>query len=340
VYGFILHVQQMQSMNELIKVKHMFISIWICTAFFVNGLQAQTVEPKPILLADPTVFYHEGVYYLYGTGSNSNTGFEVYTSNDLIKWEGPKGKNEGMALKKGDAYGDKGFWAPQVFHYNNRFYMAYTANENIAIAESESPLGPFVQQKIAKLDASVKQIDPYVFFDSDGKIYLYHVRLQEGNRLFVAELNKDLKSIKPETLKECITASDVWENTQNVSWPVAEGPTVLKINNRYYFFYSANDFRNPDYAVGYAVSETPYGPWKKSDSNPILCRKIIGVNGSGHGDFFIDKDGGLMYVFHSHQSETSVSPRRTALIKADLVKDGKWELKVVMDDKSFYFLKK
>ena len=47
--------------------------------------------------------------------------------------------------------------------------MAYVANENIAIAESKSPLGPFTQKIKQPLAAPVKQIDPFVFIDSDGK---------------------------------------------------------------------------------------------------------------------------------------------------------------------------
>ena len=87
--------------------------------------------------------------------------------------------------------------------------------------------------------------------------------------IYVAELNDDLMSIKPGTLTKATLAGEEWENTARVEWPVTEGPTVLKKNNRYYLLYSANDFRNPDYAVGYAVSESPLGPWKKAEGNPI-----------------------------------------------------------------------
>ncbi|MEJ7676977.1 MAG: family 43 glycosylhydrolase [Segetibacter sp.] len=85
--------------------------------------------------------------------------------------------------------------------------MAYVANENIAIAESRSPLGPFTQKIKQPLKAPVKQIDPFVFIDGDGKKYLYHVRLSNGNKLFVAEMSDDFSAIKPQTLQECITAT-------------------------------------------------------------------------------------------------------------------------------------
>ena len=232
----------------------------------------------------------------------------------MKNWEGPEGVSDGYALKKGDSYGSKGFWAPQVFRYNGKYYMAYTADEFIAIASSDSPLGPFRQHKIAKLPAEIKQIDPYVFFDEDGKIYLYHVRLTKGNRLFVAELNEELTAIKESTLRECISATEGWENTAHAEWSVSEGPTILKKGGMYYFFYSANDFRNIDYAVGYATSTSPYGPWKKYEGNPIISREPLKHNGTGHGDLFIDKEGKMRYVFHTHHSNTEVAPRLTAIV--------------------------
>jgi beta-xylosidase len=75
-------------------------------------------------------------------------------------------------------------------------------------------------------------------------------------------MKDDLSAIIPETLRECIAATEGWENKANSNWPVAEGPSVLKHNGLYYLFYTANDFRNPDYAVGYATSSNPLGPWK------------------------------------------------------------------------------
>lgn len=227
-----------------------------------SGTTSASTQFKDSLihLADPTIFYNKGTYYLYETvEGNAGNGFLVYTSTDMKSWKLPVGVKDGYALKKGDAFGDKQFWAPQVFTYKNKFYMAYVAKENIAVAESNSPLGPFTQTVKTALSASVKQIDPFIFIDDDGKKYLYHVRLINGNKLFVAEMTDDFSAIKPETLRECINATEDWENTTH-AYPVAEGPSILKHNNLYYFVYTANDFRNPDYSVGYAVSTSPTDP--------------------------------------------------------------------------------
>jgi xylan 1,4-beta-xylosidase len=296
--------------------------------------QRHNLPADTICLADPTIFKDNGMYYLYGTGSRD--GFWVYQSVDLKNWSGPVGKRNGHALLKGDSYGTKGFWAPQIYKQNGKYYMAYTADEHIAIAESDSPLGPFTQKVIKPVSGAGKQIDPYVFKDTDGSLYLYHVRLQEGNRIFVARLKSDLSDIEENSAKECISAKDPWENTEKVKWPVAEGPTVMKHGDLYYLFYSANDFRNIDYAVGFATAKSPMGPWVKYDKNPILNRALIGQNGTGHGDFFTGNSNQLYYVFHTHHTNSSVGQRKTAIIKAAFTK-GKPAV-LVVDKNSFQFL--
>ena len=294
-------------------------------------------EPKKEILteADPTIFLDDdGTYYLYGTGSNSDFGFYVYQSTDLNAWQGPVGNSNGFCLTGVTSFGTTGFWAPQVFKKGDTYYMFYTANEQIAVAKSTSPKGPFVQNDKQAIATPGKAIDPFVFFDNDGKAYLYHVRLQDGNRIFVAEMTDDLMGIKEETAKECIHVTEQWENTANASWGVTEGPTVLHIGDTYYMFYSANDFRNIDYAVGIATSSSPYGPWQKS-STSVINRANIGYYGTGHGDIFKDAKGVWNYVFHTHNSFTEVSPRKTAVVS--LTHQGKT---FRVTDKTFHFLTK
>jgi beta-xylosidase len=316
------------------------LQLFFVSLFYFNGnAQSSAGDSTIIHLADPTIFHFDKTYYLYGTveGAAGN-GFLVYTSSNLKSWK-LNDKNGGYALKKGDAFGNTGFWAPQVFIYNKKFYMAYVANENIAIAESDRPTGPFKQKQIQPLAAPVKQIDPFVFIDDDGKKYLYHVRLTNGNKIFVAEMTDDFSSIKTETLRECITATENWENTANTSWPVTEGPSVLKHKGVYYLFYTANDFRNPDYAVGYATSNSPLGPWQKFSGNPVINKNMLGENGTGHGDFF-KKRKQYFYVFHTHNSHTQVRPRKTAIIKVHFYKAKQGIDRLKVDTTSFYFLHK
>ncbi|MCH5597147.1 glycoside hydrolase family 43 protein [Niabella ginsengisoli] len=311
--------------------------LFIVLQLLITKTYAQTKEEQNPLVADPTIFLDNSTYYLYGTGGgNKDNGFKVFTSTDQKQW-----KDRGFALKKSENYGSKGFWAPQVFKHGNKYYMAYTASEHIAVSIADSPLGPFTQKAKIPLDSNTRMIDPFIWIDPSGTIYLYHVRLQKGNRIFVAEMNKELTSIKNETLKECIVAKEGWEDTQNAEWKVAEGPTILKHKDLYYLIYSANDFRNPDYAVGYAISKTLLGPWKKFEGNPIISRQKLDFNGTGHGDVVIDKKGKMWYVFHTHNIQESVAPRKTAIIELRFEKQGNGlPDKIIALPKTFRFLEK
>ena len=288
-----------------------------------NGGGDKPNTEQPILLADPTIFAENGQYYVYGTSSNQ--GFEAYTSSNLEDWTGPCGNlQNGFVLTTGTSFGVSSFWAPQVFKRNGKYYIAYCAattkdhaSQQIAIAEADSPRGPFSQKTKVSIPADMQEIDPFVFVDDDGKIYLYHVREIDSNAIYVSKLNSDMTETDETKTARCIKANTyTWENVANASWPVAEGPTVVKRDGVYYLFYSVNDFRNINYAVGYATSDSPMGPWTKHPE-PILTRELIGQNGPGHGDIFQDAKGDYYYVFHTHNSSTQVAPRKTALIKME-----------------------
>lgn len=268
--------------------------------------------------ADPYILKYNGVYYLYGTGGAD--GIKVYQSTDMVTWSKAVGVRSGYALHKSEVWGEKWFWAPEVYSLNGKFYMFFSAEEELCVAESSSPLGPFTQsaanQKPFHVD--VKEIDSHLFVDDDGKKYLYFVRFTNGNEIWVAELNDDLQSIKENTLKRCIGASlglQTWEKSTLEPYPgskVNEGPFILKHNGWYYLTYSANHYQNPNYGVGYATSKSPMGPWTKYSGNPILIGNSK-IRGTGHHSFVNVGDGCQYMVYHSHLSPIVVSPRKLGI---------------------------
>lgn len=296
--------------QTMILYASLLVSVTMCTKNKEAQSETGPSAKQPVSLADPFVLKHEGAYYLYGTsGSNPDAGIPVYKSIDGKNWEGPVGKaGNGLALAKGQTYGATGFWAPEVFYRNNTFYMFYTANEHIAVATSDSPLGPFTQSNQQPLHTE-KEIDPNVFVDDNGKSYLYFVRFDNGNRTFGAELNDDWKSIKENTITPCISQSEEWEIVSGAQWPVTEAPVMLKHKNLYYLFYTANDFRSPAYNVGYATSTSPLGPFIKYADNPIIP-KTNNIQGTGHNAFVKVGDSLVLY-YHAHNNPQQVSPRRT-----------------------------
>ena len=262
---------------------------------------ATVFSNQPVPLADPFIMLHEGTYYAYGTGSAD--GIAVYTSEDLLTW---KAAADGrLALHKRDSWGDKWFWAPEVYAIGGRFYMYYTANTHICVATSDNPLGPFKQEVKKPMLENEKCIDNSLFIDSDGTPYLYFDRFNDGLNIWVVELEADLQTIKPETMRPCIHVSQEWETV----WPrVNEGAFVVKHKGTYFLTYSANSYESPFYGIGFATAPHPTGPWTKYEGNPIFQKpgNLVGV---GHSALFTDKAGKLRIVFHAHQSETKIHPR-------------------------------
>lgn len=296
-------------------------SIILLAAILIPVVHLTAQEKQEIFLADPTIYVQDGKYYLTGTGGSGRgaaSGFMILESSDLKTWSKPAGTSGAtrMILTRGEqAFGTHGFWAPQLFKEREVYYLTYTANEQTVLAEASSLLGPYKQAEVAPIDGSEKNIDSYLFKDDDGKYYLYHVRFSNGNYLWVAEFDLEKGKIRPETLKKCFDQTEPWEATPAYeSAPILEGPTVFRLKDKYYMLYSANHFMNIDYAVGYAVADSPYGPWIKQSDSPIIHRSIVGENGSGHGDLFEGLDGEWYYVYHVHFDQQQVTPRRTRIV--------------------------
>src|SRR5690554_6279206 len=294
-------------------MKKLFLSSFI----FLMSISIISQESfKNVPLADPFILLYEGTYYAYGTGSPD--GIEVITSNDLINWNRVDNGRNGLALHKNDSYGEKWFWAPEVYFINGKFYMYYSAEEHMCVATSDSPLGPFVQDIKQPMLPGEKTIDNTLFIDEDGTPYLFFDRFNDGLNIWVAELEDDLKTIKKETLHPCIHVSQEWEEV----WPmVNEGAFVIKQNGTYYMTYSANSYESQYYGIGCATATDIMGEWTKYSHNPLL--QIPGnLYGVGHSSMFKDNDGNWRIVFHAHQSENEIHPRNMFISKVYFKKIG------------------
>lgn len=271
-----------------------------------------------VFFGDPFVLLNEGTYYMYGT-NNSDTGIEVYKSDNLQDWEGPIGTQEGFALHKKDVYGEGAFWAPEVYDINDKYYMFFSVEEHMAIAVSDSPEGPFVQEEPSVL-RDHKSIDHHLFVDEDGTQYLFFANFKEGLEIWAAELEDDFSSIKEETLTKILSQSQGWEKSpKEPVGTVNEGPFVVKREGGYYMTYSANHYASPDYGIGLAYADKPLGDWTKSERNPVI-QNPDGLVGTGHSSFFQDQEGALYIVYHAHFDTSEVHPRKVFISKAKFEK--------------------
>lgn len=296
-------------------MKKLILSLYFfSTAFFALAAENPACifpeeTSRNVLFGDPFVLVENGTYYMYGTSHKD--GIKVYRSKDMITWEGPCGAREGLALHKDDVWGEKLFWAPEIFKLDNKFYMFFTADQRSLVAVSDSPLGPFTQP-IQQPLLDFRSIDGSLFIDTDGKKYYYFVNFTpSGMQSWVAEITfgatgmSPLPTIKLETMKKCIGQSQPWEMDQSVN----EGPCILKHGDTYFLVYSGNAYDNQNYGLGFATAKNPMGPWTKYNKNPILQKPgdLVGV---GHCQFFTGTDNKLYVVYHAHYNQTNVHPRK------------------------------
>ena len=313
-------------MNDFrIRIVPAFIFLLSLFQGFTGNVTAQdqSGEIAKVPFGDPFIMLHNDRYYAYGT--QSADGINVYVSDDLKTWRGPVGVKNGLALHKDDVWGDRWFWAPEVYFVNGKFYMYFSADEHINVATSDSPLGPFTQEVKKPMFENEKAIDNSLFIDDDGKPYLIFDRFNDGLNIWVAELEDNLKEIKPGTLHKCINVSQPWEEV----WPrVNEGAFVIKRNGTYFMKYSANSYESPFYGIGFATAKHINGPWVKYENNPIFQKPgdLVGV---GHSAFFTDREGNLRIVFHAHNSKERIHPRHMYISTVTFEeKDGKEIMKI------------
>ena len=305
---------------------------YICALFFCLLNAAARAE---ILLPDPTIFFENGTYYLTGTGAHMKSGraFPLYKSKDLVSWQ-----QAGHLLDIRSGFGECDFWAPQIFKNKDGTYeLLFCAkgkpdfSEKVGrfVACAKSDKIDFKNARALKTDVFY-EIDPFLFVDDDSQLYLYYTRgpiygvkinskferISEVKKLLGVTLDWERKPLPDEfkALNEKIDPGKLWDRFHH-SRGVSEGPTLIKRGGKYVLFYSANDFRSPDYCVGVAVADSPLGDFKKIQDGPVISREIVGFNGSGHGDIFFDKNGAMWYVFHTHNSNIRIHPRRTAIVK-------------------------
>ncbi|MCF0175470.1 MAG: family 43 glycosylhydrolase [Bacteroidales bacterium] len=267
-------------------------------------------------LADPFVLKDDdGTYYMYVTGKGCHT----FSSKDLVHWT-----YCGKAIPS-YSWGKSAFWAPEAFKYKGKYYLHYSSCEvsngpkRIGLAVSDSPKGPFVDVAKTPFYTHEKDkgcIDSHFLFDDDGSIYMYYSlaasenpaddttgSLKNRSEIWVTAIKPDLSGPIENTALMLTKPEQSWEHDPTAATYWNEGATVLKHDGKYYLMFSANNYTKTVYAVGFATSDSPAGPFAKSDKNPVLTAANASgrVSGPGHNCVVESPDGKELYcVYHSH----------------------------------------
>ena len=272
------------------------------------------INPVQENIADPAILKDGGRYYVYATHSADHPlmkrGIRLFSSQNLTQWQ-----DHGFVIQEEQSWGSSRFWAPDIIKKDGHYYLYYATDTRICVAKSNHPMGPFVEWKGSPIEPESVRIDAHVFQDGD-QTYFYYVRFNQGNEIWGGELNDDMVTIKQETLRLMIRPDQPWERHQAA---IVEGPVILKHDGLYYLTYSGSHFESPHYAVGYATSKSPLGPWKKYAHNPVM-KSTAYAHGTAHHCFTTSPDGKEHFIlYHQHRDLTHTEPRQMAIDRVQFV---------------------
>ncbi|MBP5385348.1 MAG: glycoside hydrolase family 43 protein [Lachnospiraceae bacterium] len=260
---------------------------------------------RSIYTADPSAHVFDGKIYIYPShdldcdfpddDNGDQYKMEDYHVLSMENLDSPCIDN-GLALSQDDVpWVSAQMWAPDCIRKNGRYYLVFPAKDHdgifrIGVAESDSPIGPFVPQK-DYIQGSYS-IDPAVLADDDGRVYCYYGGLwggqlemwqsgsfdreahrPEGDEIALgpmfAEFNDEMNGFvaKPKQLQildengEPLKASDEARRFFEGSW-------MHKHHGKYYLSYSTGS----THYLCYAEGDRPDGPftYKGRIMEPVL----------------------------------------------------------------------
>jgi beta-xylosidase len=273
-----------------------------------------TTYANPIFAGDfpdPFVLRDGARYYAFSTNA-AGKNVRVVTSDNLAMWgELPDALPNLPSWAKSNA---SLTWAPGVLKRGNKWILYFTARDIasgfqcIGRAVATSPAGPYVDDSgapfICQVDgaqALCGSIDASPFLDENGDAYLLWKSDENASdcggdaRLWTQRLGVDGISLLA-TPTELLRRDRSWE------MPLIEGPSMIKRDNRYWLFYSANWWESSSYGIGYAECASPVGPCTKKTIDGPLVKSVGQTLGPGGQEFFTDPHGKTWMAYHGWSS--------------------------------------
>jgi beta-xylosidase len=258
-----------------------------------------TTRKNPIFdgwYADPKARIFEKEYWIYPTFSavyDDQLYFDAFSSKDLVTWTPHKRIFEA----KSTTWVRRAVWAPSVVNNDGWYYLFFSANDiqndqqlgGIGVARARRPAGPFEdylgKPLVDRFHNGAQPIDPFVFVDTDRTHYLIYGGWRHCN---IVKLNADLTGFVPHadgTVFKEITPEGY-----------VEGSWMFVKDRKYYFMWSEGGWTGPNYAVAYAIGDSPLGPFKRIAK--ILQQDPAVATGAGHHSVLHAPSGRTYIVYH------------------------------------------
>lgn len=275
-------------------------------------------------MPDPGALFDQGVFWMTHT-TGRLPACPLLSSPDLIHWTY---QNSLLTPENAPAWVRNRFWAPELHRIHGRYVLIFTAADTtgtlcIGIATASAITGPYtVRPDPIVREQGIGVIDPNLFEDTDGRVYLFWKT--DGNakrqpcQLLVREMLPDCSAFAAHSSPKVLLTSqaDGWENG------IIEAPWMLKRGHWYYLVYSGNRYAS-NYAEGVARSRRITGGFVRYAGNPILRGNDVWSN-PGHGTFVQDAHGTDWHLYHAYHRDAPAKGRVQLLDRVDWDRDKGW----------------
>ncbi len=268
-------------------------------------------------ISDPSVLYHEGKWYFYPSYGMA------WVSEDFVNWEHVRTKPYNMK------------YSPVVVPFRGRYLMT---SHSHGLYEANSPLGDFnfLGDFILPNGDPFIPIDPALFVDDDGKLYLYGFFFGDEKRRCVIPTGIYGVELDAENPRQLLTdpitlytfdGRNEWErfgeNRQDTLSGWLEGPWMIKKNGRYYSIYATSGTEYSTYCMAaYYSDEGPLHGFKLQKNNPVTESRTGIIRGAGHG-CIVDGPNDTLWAFYTiSMAYTHLYERRIGMDLIAINEDG------------------
>lgn len=268
------------------------------------------LRSEEINIRDPFVLTENGRYYMYGTRAadfgRKTGGFDVYVSDDLKEWDGPRCCFDSEAF----GFNKEVNWAPEVHKYQGRYFMfaSFTGENGLRgtyALVGESPLGMFRPHAHGALTPAGWECIDGTFYCENGKPYLVfcheHTQAVDGE-ICVLPLSDTLESSIGEPKLIFKASSPEWADKKPAGEHyVTDGPFLYRTKSGALLLIWST-FINHKYAQCIARSKNGSITGVFEHLPPLI------TDDGGHGMIF-RAGGELLLTFHSPNQTGSERPR-------------------------------
>ncbi|MCB9962880.1 MAG: glycoside hydrolase family 43 protein [Hyphomonas sp.] len=256
---------------------------------------------NPILTGfypDPAITQVGSDYYLVNSTFCYFPGIPVWHSTDLVHWTqiGNVIDRPGMLDFEGLGL-SRGVFAPTISHHDGRFYVANTCVDcgGNFIVTAEDPAGPWSDPVWIP---DVGGIDPSLFWDTDGKLYLMNNDEPEGGSTYPGHRAIWIREIDQQTFQPVSAPAMIINGgARPQDKPIwIEGPHIYRVGNEYLFSAAEGGTAKGHSQVVFKADKV-LGPYTPYPGNPILTQRDLPesredpITSVGHADFVEDASG-------------------------------------------------